>query len=494
MDTTKRNPNPVCVHCDTEGAYCCRTHSVSAQIVCICERCRGVFHFECEVAVRKSSEEAKKDLEFMKGMVQRLEWDMDKSRIGSYDQQVAKAFNEFAERIKEVERRMEEASQWHEIDELETQLREIQVDLSKSKEVKEILFLSASREVSLQGSFNENKEHFSESIEINPSSESQNNLNHQIEGVKNERKEEIKDCTSLSTRKPIRDEAENLSVKRLLTFLKENYISKSFNLSVGLSVVVLLLLLWNSNLRNENNDLKEAQIKIAELAGYYPQDSDLTLDMTEKHAQNLVKTMNTINYKFGEKTRLSINKIDVVDENIKEFITNFSSPSLRIFSLNSVPFSNDHQSLIKIKFYKEGLMKLLSTVTKEVFLSSLILDSEDLSQIVKASINSERLIIHSSKISISHDLDFYTGANSNIQYLSIQYSDRFKWYGTTWDDLAEKFEQIPIAIKNSALKDSLKTLNIYNCPISTSKIVELLKNYGLSHINVTRELVKPSLS
>lgn len=152
--------------------------------------------------------------------------------------------------------------------------------------------------------------------------------------------------------------------------------------------------------------------------------------MNEKHSQDLVKTMNNVKYKVGEKTRLSINRIDAIDENVKEFITSFSSPSLMKFSLNSDIFYNDQRSLIKIKFYQEGLRELLSKVTKEVYLSSLILDSKDLSQIVKASMNSERLIIHSSEISISHDLDFYTGANSSIQCLSIQHYANEEWYGT----------------------------------------------------------------
>lgn len=72
--------------------------------------------------MRKSPEEAKKDLEFMKGMIKRLEEEMSKSRIGSYDQQVVKTLNEFAERVEEIERRMEEANQWHEIDTLEIEL------------------------------------------------------------------------------------------------------------------------------------------------------------------------------------------------------------------------------------------------------------------------------------------------------------------------------------------------------------------------------------
>jgi len=135
----------------------------------------------------------------------------------------------------------------------------------------------------------------------------------------------------------------------------------------------------------------------------------------------------------------------------------------------------------------KGLKSLLPHVTKEVYFNYLVVSGEDLSQIVKASSNLERLSFVVSKILTSDSLDFSSTSQSKLEYLSFNACAYHNWCNMEWDKYPDRFEKIVVAIKNSSLKDSLKTLNVRKCKISSSKVGEQLAAHGLSHINLGEE-------
>ncbi|CAI2361409.1 unnamed protein product [Moneuplotes crassus] len=223
---------------------------------------------------------------------------------------------------------------------------------------------------------------------------------------------------------------------------------------------------------------------------FNPESKELKLNMSEDKSKNLVKAMGESKYSFGDMNRLQIDKISNEDHTLNNFLKNCSHSSLRLLSFNHSYLGSNGSEAVKVKFYEEGMQNLLANVTREVYLRHLIVDASDLSQIVKACVNSERLTINWSKISTSDSLDFSTPAQTKLQYLSF-YDCGGKWCSEEWDKYPARFEKIILAIKNSSLKNSLNTINVGCCKISVSKVTELLAAHDLSHISVVDEKNQP---
>ncbi|CAI2364220.1 unnamed protein product [Moneuplotes crassus] len=224
-----------------------------------------------------------------------------------------------------------------------------------------------------------------------------------------------------------------------------------------------------------------------------PNSKDLTLDMTDGKCQKLVKTMGDFRYPLGDMNELSIDLVGNKDAALKTFMTNSSLSSLKSFVFNDSYKGawDEEASAVKVKYYVDGLKKVLPHVTKEVYLNRIIADADDLSLIVKLSSNAERLTVRLSKILTSDSLDFTSPTPSKITYLSFFNCGHANWSNQEWDKYPDRFEKIIIAIKNSSLKDSLKTLNLKECKISISKATSLLSTHGLPHISVIQEVNCP---
>ena len=119
------------------------------------------------------------------------------------------------------------------------------------------------------------------------------------------------------------------------------------------------------------------------------------------------------------------------------------------------------------------------------------MNSSDLEQIIKASSNSERLVIKYSDVHLSSALDLTTESEYNINSLSF-----FNWgYSSNrksdFISNPSLFENIVKAIGESGLKKSLRTLNIGGCQLDKSVIQEMLDKYELSNIDITYKRVEP---
>ena len=140
---------------------------------------------------------------------------------------------------------------------------------------------------------------------------------------------------------------------------------------------------------------------------------------------------------------------------------------------------------VKIDYYLDGLDSVLKGVTKEVFINHWIYSKQSLERVFKVSANSSRLFIRHSKLDWDSDFDF-SGPHYNTTHLSFSY-----WgnnHGNNWSANPEKLGRIIKAISLCSMKDTLQTLNVYECGVSVEKVKEMLSTYGMPNVQFNWKL------
>ena len=110
---------------------------------------------------------------------------------------------------------------------------------------------------------------------------------------------------------------------------------------------------------------------------------------------------------------------------------------------------------------------------------------EDFKSLVVSARHVKILRIYSSLIPLDCKFDFGDQLDSsNIQFFEISYSGN-KDNGD-WAVYPERFENLLEAISNSLpLRNSLKTLYIYDCGVSREKAEQVCKKDGLNELKIT---------
>ena len=138
-------------------------------------------------------------------------------------------------------------------------------------------------------------------------------------------------------------------------------------------------------------------------------------------------------------------------------------------------------TLTKIDFYLDGLDTALKGVTNEIYIRYWNHSKQSLERLFKASSNSSRLIVKNSKLDWNNDFDF-SGPEYNTTFLSFGL-----WgtnHGNNWSANPEKLGRIIKAISLCSMKDSLKTLNVYECGVSVQKVKEMLSTHGMPNVQL----------
>ena len=88
------------------------------------------------------------------------------------------------------------------------------------------------------------------------------------------------------------------------------------------------------------------------------------------------------------------------------------------------------------------------------------------------------------ELDLDSDIDI-SGPTYSTSYLS------FRWFGyvskKNWKSNPDGLSRIVKAISLSSLKDSLKTLDVYNWGVDVKTVQNKLKEFSLDHINVVEE-------
>ena len=110
--------------------------------------------------------------------------------------------------------------------------------------------------------------------------------------------------------------------------------------------------------------------------------------------------------------RIEISCLNDSDPNLNLFLSNWVPQNLTYLLVN-YPAINSSKT-IKMNFYSSSLTTCLNKVTKEIFLTLFSLDESDLEAVVKASCNSERLVLFWCDLKWSRPMDFKCSSTYKI--------------------------------------------------------------------------------
>ena len=151
------------------------------------------------------------------------------------------------------------------------------------------------------------------------------------------------------------------------------------------------------------------------------------------------------------------------DKEVLNFVQNSFPDSLDKFCFNWNCIDQ-----INVKFFIDVLANSLPKVTEAVYFHKLKMDYDDLSTIVKASSNAQRLVFNNCLIKSSGKLDLTIGQKYNTHLLSFRYTgDKGR---SDWGENKAQFEDIITAINCSELTQSLDTLDVKGCRVDPSKV------------------------
>ncbi|CAI2361433.1 unnamed protein product [Moneuplotes crassus] len=526
--------------CKKDRVYFCKGHQMKS-----CRSCASKMHFRCQLDIIHDLTDLNIEVIETKRFVKRLFELIAENCLRAYSPNIDGELKDFQDSLVETEKKIREAivhDHFEQFNTLQSQIKQVQIQMDDSKVVKDILYLSTFRDVSLYSlpkignvlssatkvkekidtvvkenlklmkkKLRSESRQFEQQCKARLTEEFKNEIQSlkDLNDAKDTELEEQKEATEQARQdtedtKKQRDEAfaENATLKdqnkdliNIKTQLEEDLKAKLEEIN-------------ESKLQHDKDqeeisklveEVKESQGQIEEtkeiiknqltyiFTNFDPNSKDLNLNMKKEESQKLAKAMVDSKYPLHNMNRLKIDCIYNQEAIVDPFMANSVASPLKLFGLNLSHGASGGSNTPKVSELMKGLKSLLPNVTKEVFLNYLIVSEDDLSQIVKASLNAERLTIRASKILTSDSLDFSTAAQSKLEYLSFNCSGNASWRNMEWDKYPDRFEKIVVAIKNSSLKDSLKTLNIYKCNISASKVGEQLTDHGLSHINVVEE-------
>ncbi|CAI2361657.1 unnamed protein product [Moneuplotes crassus] len=530
--------------CKKHRMYLCRSHQMQT-----CKSCANKMHFKCQLDIIQDLTDLKIDVIEVKRFVKRLFELIAENGLRRYSPHIDSELKDFRDSLVEIENKIKDAithDHFEQFDTLQSEIKQVQTQMDDSKVVKDILYLSTFRDVSMyslpkiggdlssatkvkekidavvkenvelmEKKFSSKSRQFEQQCKARLNEEFKDEIQNlkDLNDAKDTELEEQKEATEqalhdIEDTKKEKDDAlaENASLK------DENKDLKDFKAQLEEDLKAKLEKIEESKLQNNKDqeeisklceEIKEGQSLLEAtkethqnqltyiFKNFNPNFKDLILKMRQEDAQKLVKAMGDSKYVLKKMNKLRINSIYGQEGIVDSFMENSVVSSVRLFALNLNKVGGAGSNTIQASTVMKGLKNLLPKVTKEVYLRYLVIREDDLSQIVKGSCNAQRLTVSCSKILTSDSLDFTSATQSKLKYLSFNSCAYHDWCDMEWDKYPDRFEKIVIAIKNSSLKDSLKVLNIHNCKISLPKMEEQLETHGLSHIKVVEEDNRP---
>ena len=140
--------------------------------------------------------------------------------------------------------------------------------------------------------------------------------------------------------------------------------------------------------------------------------SALEFDMDDAKSKSFLDDLATSKALIPQIKRIAISHLNGSESNLNLFLSNWVPQKLTYLSINYTPF--DYYNPNKMSFYSSSLTTCLNKVTKEIFLSVFEMDESDLESVVKASCNSERLVLHWCDLKWSRPMDFKCSSTYKI--------------------------------------------------------------------------------
>ena len=110
--------------------------------------------------------------------------------------------------------------------------------------------------------------------------------------------------------------------------------------------------------------------------------------------------------------RIAISRLKDSDSKLNLFLSNWVPQNLTYISINYP--SIDWYKTTKMNFYSSSLTTSLKKVTKEIFLNVFSMDESDFEAVVKASCNSEKLVLRDCDLKWSRAMNFKCSSTYRI--------------------------------------------------------------------------------
>ena len=183
--------------------------------------------------------------------------------------------------------------------------------------------------------------------------------------------------------------------------------------------------------------------------------------------------------------RIAINRLNGNDSNLNLFLSNWVPQNLTFLSINN-PWI-DGKLTAKMSFYSSSLTTSLKKVTKEIFLQLFEMDESDLESVIKASCNSERLVLYWCDLKWSRPMNFKCSSTYKIKCIWLNLWGRSP-RKTEWLSNPSLFSNIVSAIGDCGLRNSLTTLNVYACKLDKIKVQQMFDKNSMSHVKVIEDV------
>ena len=132
--------------------------------------------------------------------------------------------------------------------------------------------------------------------------------------------------------------------------------------------------------------------------------SALEFAMNDAKLKSFLDDLATSKALIPQLKRIKISRLNGSDSNLNLFLSNWVPQNLTYLSIND-PYINWNKAT-KMSFYSNSLTTCLKKVIKEIFLCIFSIDESDLESIVKASCNSERLVLYACDLKWSRSMNF----------------------------------------------------------------------------------------
>ena len=140
--------------------------------------------------------------------------------------------------------------------------------------------------------------------------------------------------------------------------------------------------------------------------------SALEFDLDDAKSKSFLDDLATSKAQLPQIKRIAISRLNGSDSNLSLFLSNWVPQNLTFFSINYPCI--DWKKTTKMNFYSNSLTTSLKKVTKEIFLSVFEMDESDLEAVVKASCNSERLVLYDCDLKWSRSINFKCSSTYKI--------------------------------------------------------------------------------
>ena len=140
--------------------------------------------------------------------------------------------------------------------------------------------------------------------------------------------------------------------------------------------------------------------------------SALVFALNNAKSKSFLDDLATSKAQIHQLKRIAITHLNGSDSNLNLFLSNWVPQNLTLLSISF--YNIDGKVPTKMSLYSSSLASCLMKVTKEIFLHVFDMDESDFETVVKASCNSERLVLYNWDLKWSRLMDFKCSSTYKI--------------------------------------------------------------------------------